>query len=274
MNLIIDNGSSCVDNNLITKKNNYDVILVDSTDYSTAVSLFTHEFYNKLSKMLTKYGIMVFNNMSIPWEVKEFKSTKKNLDKIYKYAYPYQVFQPSYSSGHYSFMFCSNKIDPNNHPVNWQLWDSKNIECKYYNKYIHNTSFNLPNFAIKKILKNKRLGSHFLIDASGVKFDLLNNLNILLNMCHFIISIYKLNIIDIKYHVFEPQGITIIFLLSESHLSLHTWPEDGNISIDLFSCKDFQYDIEIDNCNINILSIIKSDINPEKLNIKSIEREV
>ena len=139
--------------------------------------------------MLTKNGIMVFNNMSVPWEVKDFKSTKKNLDEIYKYAYPFQVFQPSYSSGHYSFMFCSNKIDPKNYPIDWSMWKSKDIKCKYYNKLIHEMSFNLPNFALKKLPNKKKLGNHFLIDASGVKFDILNDVNLILNMGYFISSI-------------------------------------------------------------------------------------
>jgi len=274
MNLIIENGSTWVDNNLILKKKYYDVIIVDSTDYSTAVSLFTHEFYNKLSKMLTKNGIMVFNNMSVPWEVNEFKSTKKNLDKIYKYAYPFQVFQPSYSSGHYSFMFCSNKIDPKNYPINWSLWENKDIKCKYYNKLIHEMSFSLPNFAIRKFSKKKKLGNHYLIDASGIKFDILNDLNIILNMGYFISNMYKLTVLEVKHHVFKPQGITVIFLLAESHLSIHTWPEDGNISIDLFSCKGFQYNIKVENCDVNILSIIKSFLKPKKINLKSIDREI
>ena len=224
--------------------------------------------------MLTKYGIMVFNNMSIPWEVKEFKSTKKNLDKIYKFAFPYQVFQPSYSSGHYSFMFCSNKIDPTNYAINWQIWKEKNIICKYYNSHIHDMSFSLPTFAIKDLVKTQRLGSHFLIDADGIKFDLLNDIKILINMCNLIIRIYGLTVIDIKYNQFNPQGVTIIFLLSESHLSLHTWPENGKISIDLFSCNDFKYNITIDGCNVNILSIIKNYLKPDKINLKSIEREI
>ena len=274
LNLIIADGSAWVDNNLKKKKKYYDVILVDSTDYSTAISLFSHEFYNKLSKMLTKYGIMVFNNMSVPWEVKEFKSTKKNLEKIYKFASPFQVFQPSYSSGHYSFMFCSNKIDPKNYAINWQIWKEKNIICKYYNQNIHDMSFSLPTFAIRDIVETKRLGSHFLIDADGIKFDLLNDIQILINMCKLIIEIYKLTIIDMRYNQFNPQGISIIFLLSESHLSLHTWPENGKISIDLFSCKDFQYNIIIDSYKINILSIIKHYLKPDKINLKSIEREI
>ena len=72
-------------------------------------------------------------------------------------------------------MFCSNKIDPKNYAINWQIWKEKNIICKYYNQNIHDMSFSLPTFAIRDIVETKRLGSHFLIDADGIKFDLLND---------------------------------------------------------------------------------------------------
>ena len=37
-------------------------------------------------------------------------------------------------------------------------------------------------------------------------------------------------------HKFEPQGITAICLLSESHVSAHTWPEKGESAVDFFTC--------------------------------------
>jgi S-adenosylmethionine decarboxylase len=39
-----------------------------------------------------------------------------------------------------------------------------------------------------------------------------------------------------SYHQFEPFGVTGFVLLSESHISLHTWPEKKYIAIDLFTC--------------------------------------
>lgn len=35
---------------------------------------------------------------------------------------------------------------------------------------------------------------------------------------------------------FTPQGITAVCLLSESHLSIHTWPEKKYAAIDIFTC--------------------------------------
>ena len=37
---------------------------------------------------------------------------------------------------------------------------------------------------------------------------------------------------------FTPQGITAVCLLSESHLSIHTWPEKHYAAIDIFTCGD------------------------------------
>jgi S-adenosylmethionine decarboxylase len=38
-------------------------------------------------------------------------------------------------------------------------------------------------------------------------------------------------------HVQFPNGaVTLVLILAESHLSLHTWPEESLIAIDLFSC--------------------------------------
>lgn len=52
-------------------------------------------------------------------------------------------------------------------------------------------------------------------------------------------------------HAFEPQGVTSLALLAESHLSIHTWPELGYAAVDAFTCgetadpiKSCQYIIE------------------------------
>jgi S-adenosylmethionine decarboxylase len=42
-----------------------------------------------------------------------------------------------------------------------------------------------------------------------------------------------LNLISNK---FEPQGVTAIALLSESHISIHTWPESNYSAVDIFTC--------------------------------------
>lgn len=41
-----------------------------------------------------------------------------------------------------------------------------------------------------------------------------------------------------RFHQFKPVGVTGILLLSESHMSVHTWPEEKLATLDLFTCGD------------------------------------
>ena len=43
-------------------------------------------------------------------------------------------------------------------------------------------------------------------------------------------------LINLISHHFEPQGVTALALLAESHISIHTWPEDGYAAVDIFTC--------------------------------------
>ena len=43
-------------------------------------------------------------------------------------------------------------------------------------------------------------------------------------------------LINLITHRFEPQGVTGLALLAESHISIHTWPEIGYAAIDVFTC--------------------------------------
>ena len=62
-------------------------------------------------------------------------------------------------------------------------------------------------------------------------------------------------------HVFHPKGITLAFILSESHLLIHTWPELGLIHVDLVTCS-YRGEKEFENSLKGVFS---------EQNIKSIE---
>lgn len=44
------------------------------------------------------------------------------------------------------------------------------------------------------------------------------------------------HLLDINIYKFDPQGITGVAILAESHISIHTWPERQYIAIDAFTC--------------------------------------
>ena len=45
-----------------------------------------------------------------------------------------------------------------------------------------------------------------------------------------------LTIVGESFHQFEPQGVTGTVLLAESHLAIHTWPEYGFVTVDVYVC--------------------------------------
>ena len=44
------------------------------------------------------------------------------------------------------------------------------------------------------------------------------------------------HVLDASHVVFPNGAITLVLILAESHLSIHTWPEENLIAVDLFSC--------------------------------------
>ena len=45
-----------------------------------------------------------------------------------------------------------------------------------------------------------------------------------------------LTIVGDRFHQFEPQGVTGAVILAESHLAIHTWPEMGSVTVDVYVC--------------------------------------
>ena len=43
-------------------------------------------------------------------------------------------------------------------------------------------------------------------------------------------------VLGCQFHQFEPAGVTGVVLLAESHASVHTWPEAGLVTLDVFTC--------------------------------------
>jgi S-adenosylmethionine decarboxylase len=44
------------------------------------------------------------------------------------------------------------------------------------------------------------------------------------------------HVLDTSHVIFPNGAITLVLILAESHLSVHTWPEESMVAIDLFSC--------------------------------------
>ena len=77
---------------------------------------------------------------------------------------------------------------------------------------------------------------HFLLElyrCDSEKLDDESFLRCTLNRAAKLANATVLNLISNK---FEPQGVTAIALLAESHISIHTWPESNYSAADIFTC--------------------------------------
>ena len=84
------------------------------------------------------------------------------------------------------------------------------------------------------------LGTEWVIDASGCNPDKLADIQQLKLVFDRIIRDLELHVLgEISWHQFpSPGGITGLALLSESHLTCHTYPEFGAASFNLYCCRN------------------------------------
>ena len=99
---------------------------------------------------------------------------------------------------------------------------------------IHKNSQILSSFSNEQKVKHQ--STHLLLELYRCDCDKLNDesfLRCILNRAAKLANATVLNLISNK---FEPQGVTAIALLAESHISIHTWPESNYSAVDIFTC--------------------------------------
>ncbi|BFH61083.1 MULTISPECIES: adenosylmethionine decarboxylase [Paenibacillus] len=79
-------------------------------------------------------------------------------------------------------------------------------------------------------------GRHVAVDTWGVDFDMLNDAEFLQAQMVEAAEACGATVMSVQSKQFEPQGATVLVLLSESHLSIHTYPERGFAAIDCYTC--------------------------------------
>lgn len=81
----------------------------------------------------------------------------------------------------------------------------------------------------------EHLGRHVIIELWGCS-EAINDAEIVKAAMLDAVRAANANLLNIYVHTFSPQGVTGVAVLSESHLSIHTWPEHGYVAADVFTC--------------------------------------
>ena len=77
---------------------------------------------------------------------------------------------------------------------------------------------------------------HLLLELYSCDFEKLNDESFLRCTLNKAAKLAKATVLNLISNKFEPQGVTAIALLAESHISIHTWPESNYSAVDIFTC--------------------------------------
>ena len=133
------------------KKNEYDVVLIDSTDpMGPGEGLFTEEFYTNVKNSLKAGGIVAAQSESPVVNKEEIKKMYNLLKKVFPICATYTSNIPTYPGGYWAWAFCSETVEPLSY-IDERRCAEITKTCKVYNKEYHLARFALPIY-LKEIL--------------------------------------------------------------------------------------------------------------------------
>lgn len=126
----------------------------------------------------------------------------------------------------------------------------------------------------------KALGICIFLDLEGCNANILNNKDKIEEIMLEAAELAGANVVEKIFHNYNPMGTSGVVVIEESHFAIHTWPEHGAASIDVYTCGDLGCDkaanylcevLEAKNFEVKVFQRLKSEIPREhkiKLNKK------
>lgn len=111
----------------------------------------------------------------------------------------------------------------------------------------------------------KAEGTHLLADLSGVAPELLTSCTRIEALLRDAAQAAGAHILHSHFHTFGPGlGVTGVVLLAESHISIHTWPEQAFAAVDIFMCGAAQPQ--------RALETLRSALAPAHCRVRTVQR--
>lgn len=82
------------------------------------------------------------------------------------------------------------------------------------------------------------VGHHYIAEGSGCNADTIGRVETVEQILVRAAEVAGVTVWSISFHRFSPNGVSGVVVISESHLSVHTWPEYGYVALDIFTCGD------------------------------------
>lgn len=84
--------------------------------------------------------------------------------------------------------------------------------------------------------KMNALGRHILAEIYGCDSSILDDRELIEKVMVDAALEVGAEVREVAFHKFSPQGVSGVVVISESHLTIHTWPELGYAAVDVFTC--------------------------------------
>jgi len=111
------------------------------------------------------------------------------------------------------------------------------------------------------------MGIHVIAEFLGVNPEKISRVEKTREILDRVVAKSGLHAISSSFHQFEPYGVSAVYLLSESHLSVHTWPEHGYVALDIFTCG-------ADEPALKAFELLVEEFQPKKIEKKIIRRNL
>jgi len=116
----------------------------------------------------------------------------------------------------------------------------------------------------------KILGKHLIVEFTKCDMTILDDMEKLEEFMKESVRISGATIVKSSFHRYNPQGVSGVVVIAESHISIHTWPEYGYAAVDFFTCgesvdpyKAYEYMKEKLNSSVAHVTEIKRGIPSE-----------
>jgi S-adenosylmethionine decarboxylase len=83
---------------------------------------------------------------------------------------------------------------------------------------------------------HRAIGHHYIVEASGCDPEIIKSVDKVQQILVKAAEIAEAQVWSISVNRFPPQGVSGVIVISESHISTHTWPEYGYAALDFYTC--------------------------------------
>ncbi|NVM45274.1 MAG: adenosylmethionine decarboxylase [Candidatus Lokiarchaeota archaeon] len=244
----------------ISVLNNCDVVVMDPPYTNEGLRLFLKRAKQMLKtslnidgrehKIIGKKCLLCFGNKP-PNEMKQIQLSILDHGFIIKEMIPYfNLYKGASILGQFSHLYYL------------ELVESQNMGDKLS---LNSLPIYTAELKEKKVIPYRPIGYHFVGEMrfSDQKLLLENDKiqKIFLNA----LSFADLITYDIFHHNYQPYGFSAVAMLETSHAAIHTWPEHGYISVDIFICDEFPKGLEV-------IKFLRNQFKPEKSEFLYMER--